>query len=389
MTGNKKIMLVLTAILCLLMPTVHAQQTTIADTAVHSQDLVGAALAYFQEGNPVIANEYVYQAMQRDNFAQYADWLGRKLMQDSLYDAALTVLASGYEVSVAARQSTDPELNNSNNAKSLFTLAMNYSKLLEQKGDYATLASVLAYFIEQPHAGTTGNALKLGNAYLKQGKKADALLAWDRYLRMPHIQGRDEEVIAALAPLYRELNGPNANFDAYIDGILAAVDNVLTAEFETEMIKRKAPAFSLTDRNGKTVSLADLKGKIVVLEFWATWCSPCRRSLPGMQAVANKYGDDSEVVFLFVDVFQKEPNYKELVEKYLADHGYTFHVVFDKMDDPSQSMARAYGVNGIPHKVIIDREGFIRFEGTGDLAHLEKTVNELSAKIELVRKTNP
>src|SRR5690606_5644560 len=154
-------------------------------------------------------------------------------------------------------------------------------------------------------------------------------------------------------------------------------------------IKRKAPAFSLTDRNGKTVSLADLKGKIVVLEFWATWCSPCRRSLPGMQAVANKYGDDSEVVFLFVDVFQKEPNYKELVEKYLADHGYRFHTVFDKMDDPSQSMVRAYGVNVIPHKVIIDREGFIRFEGTGDLAHLEKTVNELSAKIELVRKTTP
>jgi thiol-disulfide isomerase/thioredoxin len=363
-------------------------ETAYADTEqpIYAQALTQLALVYFRENNPARANVYVGQAKQRRNFAQYSNWLGSKLMEDKNYDAALSVLGSGYQLAAGAEQSTDPSIRNSNDAKSYFILAQNYTKVLEIKGLYPQLADVLAYFIKTPFGGSTDNALTLGNAYLSQGRKLDAFLAFDSFLKSPRIQGKDEKVIAAQAPLYGELNGVNGNFDAYIASIRSNVDNVLTSRFKTEMLKKVAPQFSLTDREGKAVSLAGLKGKVIVLEFWATWCSPCKRSLPGMQALVNKYKDDKEVEFLFVDVYQKEPNYKELVDKFVTGNHYTFHVVLDEMNNPAKSTARAYGVNGIPHKVVIDKNGFIRFEGTGDLADPEKTVNELSAKIELARK---
>ena len=152
------------------------------------------------------------------------------------------------------------------------------------------------------------------------------------------------------------------------------------------MIKKEAPNFSLVNMEGKTVSLADLKGKVLVLDFWATWCGPCKISFPGMQAAVNKYKDDKDVEFLFINTWQNEKNYEELVRNFIAENKYSFHVLFDEMKDRSKSTVTAYGVKGIPHKVVIDKEGFIRFESAGGSADVEKIVNEMETKIELARK---
>lgn len=105
-----------------------------------------------------------------------------------------------------------------------------------------------------------------------------------------------------------------------------------------------------------------------------------------MQAAVNKYQNDKEVEFLFIDTWQREENYKELVNEFITQNKYTFHVLFDEMKDRSKATTTAYGVSGIPHKVVIDKEGFIRFESSGGSPDVDKVVNEMETKIELARK---
>lgn len=111
-----------------------------------------------------------------------------------------------------------------------------------------------------------------------------------------------------------------------------------------------APAFQLEALGGQALSLADLKGSVVVVNFWATWCTWCRYELPALQAVYDKYKDQGLVV---VGVDVEEPN--QLVEAYVRRYGLTFPVVLDM----EGATAEAYKVRGLPMTFFVDREGSI------------------------------
>lgn len=136
----------------------------------------------------------------------------------------------------------------------------------------------------------------------------------------------------------------------------------------------KAPAFELNTLDGKTVSLAELRGKPVFIDFWATWCGPCRRALPHTQQFARKYKNKAHIITINV----RED--AETVREYLKRHNYSFTVLLN----PDGTVADRYGVNGIPHFVIIDAQGEIFFNhvgfGSGIEKVLEKKLNEAIAK---------
>lgn len=158
---------------------------------------------------------------------------------------------------------------------------------------------------------------------------------------------------------------------------------------EDSLINTKAPDFKLKDLEGKTVQLSKLKGKIVVLDFWATWCGPCKASFPGAQLAVEKYRNDPSVVFLFIDIKEKKSNYVEEISQFIADNHYSFRVLLDeKGSDGIQNMTfKKFNFPGIPAKVIINQDGLIKEHllGNDPDKTAQQNCDELVSKIESIR----
>jgi thiol-disulfide isomerase/thioredoxin len=148
------------------------------------------------------------------------------------------------------------------------------------------------------------------------------------------------------------------------------------------VLNQPAPAFRLKDANGKTVSLSDYKGKTLVIDFWATWCQPCRDSFPALKMAVEKYKDDPNVKFLFIDTRETVPNYKHLAKKFITDNHYPFYIIFDEKSDDRKmnSTFKKYAMPGIPTKYFIDGNGMIKYKRVGYIQ--EQTTEETAAEIE-------
>lgn len=164
-----------------------------------------------------------------------------------------------------------------------------------------------------------------------------------------------------LKSIYKKLNLPEDEFNK-----LREKTDLLSRQKTEETIKSKfgtttAKDFTLKDIKGQNISLSSLKNKVVVLDFWATWCAPCRASFPAMQEIMNKYKDDTEVVFLFIDVWEHTtPNkMSETAAKFIKDNKYSFDVLLDTNDQ----VVNDYKVEYIPAKFVIDKKGNIVFMG--------------------------
>jgi len=124
----------------------------------------------------------------------------------------------------------------------------------------------------------------------------------------------------------------------------------------------------------------------VILDFWATWCGPCKRSFPAMQMAVNKFKDNPNVQFLFIHTWEKgEADATAAAKKYIDDNKYSFQVLMDLKDETgSNKVVEGFGISGIPTKFILDKNGNIRFRITGFSGGDDAAVAELSAMIDMV-----
>ena len=163
-------------------------------------------------------------------------------------------------------------------------------------------------------------------------------------------------IVALIAALFvqREFIDPHVEEGMTSEGVMVEIGLL---DDLTVAIDEPAPDFALTSLEGETVMLSDFRGKTVVLNFWASWCPPCREEMPEFQELWDERGEDGsdDLVMIALDFLVQDTMTD--AREFIEGNGFTFPVLFDTTDG---AVADRYRVRGLPATFFIDSEGVVR-----------------------------
>ncbi|HUC80780.1 MAG TPA: TlpA disulfide reductase family protein [Flavisolibacter sp.] len=266
---------------------------------------------------------------------------------------------------------------------SYHSYADTYATLLYHNGDFAQ-----AYEIEKKAVDNYSRKnLNMNESFALLTEKVKGAAAAQAELEKFLEDGKYTPAMKEqMQRLYLASGKTDVQWASYMTALEESAYNKLKAELTKKMINMPAPQFALKDMDGKEVALSSLKGKVVVVDFWATWCGPCIASFPMMQTAVNKLKDNPDVAFVFIDTWENDSNRIQKVTDFIAKNKYTFHVLYD---DPKAKegnefvVVENFGVDGIPTKFVIDRNSNIRFKSVGYNSNQEEALKELNTMIDM------
>ncbi len=164
-------------------------------------------------------------------------------------------------------------------------------------------------------------------------------------------------------------------FDSLKDELRVLIEKKL----KSKMIKEASPDFTLYNLQGNEISSSQYKNKVIVLDFWASWCPPCIEELKNLEKAVKRYSKDQGIVFLLLNIDKEKNRALRLIESKLNKDFFYF--------DPSNKVVNKFKVTGLPTKIIIDKNGNVRFRTEGMSSFNEQEqYYELLAMIRLSTK---
>ncbi len=233
---------------------------------------------------------------------------------------------------------------------------------------------------------------KLNNQYTAIEKNSDSL--YEKFSRVSYqfIATHPDSYVSAFQLMLYDTNWPVDSVRVLFNNLSPLIQNSYYGrkiketiiEIDDNAVGREAKEFNTTDLNGNSIRLSEFKGKYVILDFWGSWCVPCRQSTPHLIDLFEKYKNNGLNIIGVAEEYDRTgAAWKAAIKKDGTDIWYNvlsrLNVGEEKGMDNSQFIVKKFGVHVFPTKILIDRTGMIigRYEGTDDEPELDKKLGEI------------
>ncbi|MET3880204.1 TlpA disulfide reductase family protein [Chitinophaga sp. OAE865] len=321
--------------------------------------------AAIESGNETAAEKYIAQLQQRNDKVAFFARTARYYLSQQQLQAAVKWAERGVQI-------TDTSSVYGWDAY----LALASARLEQQQYDKGLPLAATAY----AHTKNKEAAILYVKLLVAAGKPAVAQALIENAVQHGEAS---VEMKAQLKELY-EKTGNILPYQQYLAGLMPPAGNKEKQSLKESMLKESVGDISLLDTGGQTVQLSDFKGKIIVLDFWATWCKPCIQSFPAMQQVMQQH---PEVVFLFIATFETGDALQK-VKQFSHEKQFPFRYLIDEplKGETNFKAFTHFRVPSVPYKVVLDKKGNIRFRSGGFAGNDDALITELNTMIGLLEE---